>query len=88
MVDGQEGGQMTIDILIELDHYWQLVQQGPEGLVAQKIVFGLVVSGSLSCSDTLGNCMSQQLLCFNDIPKQVVHRFWDLESIGISKSDS
>ena len=70
---------MTIDILLGLDDYWQLVQlglvRGPEGLVAQKTVFGWVVSGSPLCSDTLGNCVSQQLLCLNDIPEEVVHWF-------------
>ena len=28
--------------------------------------------------------MSHQLLCFNEVPEAALHKFWDLESIGIS----
>ena len=28
--------------------------------------------------------MSHQLLCFNEVSEAALHKFWDLESIGIS----
>ena len=42
--------RITVDILLGLDQYWKFVtgnvQQGVDGLAAQKTIFGWVVSGS------------------------------------------
>ncbi len=87
LVESQKDGKpLTVDMLIGLDHYWQLVQpgivQGPEGLVAQKTVFGWMVSGTLG-TGVPGNPVSHQLLCLNNVSESTLSNFWDLETIGI-----
>ena len=83
-------GEVSVDVLVGLDYYWQLMGEGNRrfpnsNLVAQQTVFGWVVSGSLD-----GDChsvVSQQLLCLNDLSENTVRRFWDLESIGIGSQE-
>ena len=53
------------------------------GLVAQESVFGWVLSCSLVDDEGSQSVVSHQLLCFNEVPEAALHKFWDLESIGI-----
>ena len=84
--DCSDGGEVQVDVLIGLDAYWKFMKSGivrnTGGLVAQESVFGWVLSGSLV--DDGGSVVSHQLLCFNEVPEAALHKFWDLESIGIS----
>ena len=86
--------KISIDILIGLDSYWSFMKSGiirSDGLVAQETVFGWVVSGyqPTSVSNTVAHSMfSISLLCFDGLAEEKLHRFWDLESVGISDSNS
>ena len=81
-------GEVQVDVLIGLDSYWKFMKSGiirnTGGLVAQESVFGWVLSGSLVDDGGSPSVVSHQLLCFNEVPEAALHKFWDLESIGIS----
>ena len=83
-----DGGEVQVDVLIGLDSYWKCMKSGivrnTGGLVAQESVFGWVLSGSLVGDGGSPSVVSHQLLCFNEVHEAVLHKFWDLESIGIS----
>ena len=83
-----DGGEVQVDVLFGLDSYWTFVKSGivrnTGGLVAQESVFGWVLSGSLVDDGGSPSVVSHQLLCFNEVPEAALHKFWDLESIGIS----
>lgn len=85
-----EERELSIDILVGLDYYWQLVRQGivhvPNGPVAQDTAFGWVVSGSWDSNSSAVE--SHQLLSLEDIPERNLRSFWDLESIGINPLES
>ena len=78
--------RVTIDILVGVDQFWQLVSgetrhlQG--GAVAQKTVFGWVVSGQVSGS--AGSESGCQLLCLGDIHESALRQLWSLEGVGVS----
>lgn len=79
--------QITVDILVGMDAYWKLVIPNKTietgGLVTQESVFGWILSGSMNASGSHEG-VSTQLLCIdNNISDSVLHKFWDLESIGI-----
>ena len=82
-IDCSDGGEVQVDVLIGLDSYWKFMKSGI-GLVAQESVFGWVLSGSLVDDGESPSVVSHQLLCFNEVPEAALHKFWDLESIGIS----
>ena len=86
--DCSDGGEVQVDVLIGLDSYWTFMKSGivrnTGGLVAQESVFGWVLSGSLVDDGGSPSVVSHQLLCFNEVPEAALHKFWDLESIGIS----
>ena len=86
--DCSDGGEVQVDVLIGLDAYWKFMKSGivgnTGGLVAQESVFGWVLSGSLVDDGGSPSVVSHQLLCFNEVPEAALHKFWDLESIGIS----
>ena len=86
--DCSDGGEVQVDVLIGLDSYWKFMKSGivrnTGGLVAQESVFGWVLSGSLVDDGGSPSVVSHQLLCFNEVPEAALHKFWDLESIGIS----
>ena len=86
--DCSDGGEVQVDVLIGLDAYWKFMKSGivrnTGGLVAQESVFGWVLSGSLVDDGGSLSVVSHQLLCFNEVPEAALHKFWDLESIGIS----
>ena len=83
-----DGGEVQVDVLIGLDSYWKFMKSGivrnTGGLVAQESVFGWVLSGSLVDDGGSTSVVSHQLLCFSEVPEAALHKFWDLESIGIS----
>ena len=83
-----DGGEVQVDVLIGSDCYWKFMKSGivrnTGGLVAQESVFGWVLSGSLVDDGWSPSVVSHQLLCFNEVPEAALHKFWDLESIGIS----
>ena len=91
--DMPEGKLCDIDILIGLDVYWKLVlpevkrPTTGEGYVAQRTLFGWIISGAGPTPDRQAGTLSHQLLCLNDLPEAVVRSFWDLESIGITGSE-
>ena len=90
--DYMNNRQVTVDIIVGIDAYWnfvlpnQVLQTG--GLVAQESVFGWVLSGSWNaCGNQKG--VSTQLLCIgNNVSDSFLHKFWDLESIGISSVEA
>ncbi|KAJ8018051.1 hypothetical protein HOLleu_44175 [Holothuria leucospilota] len=85
--DYEDNRQVTIDILVGLDFYWSFVKQGmvrmSNGPVAQETHFGWVLSGSWLNKGGHQGYSASQLLCLNDIPEQALHKFWDLETVGI-----
>ncbi|XP_064650936.1 uncharacterized protein LOC135502211 [Lineus longissimus] len=89
-----EKKEVKIDSLIGLDHYWDVVNSDvrklSEGLVVQSTAFGWVISGSW-CDETVNvsspTCLlshQHSLVSLSDIPEYSLHRFWDLETIGVS----
>ena len=83
--------EMSIDILIGLDWYWQLVRPEFEcpqaGLVAQNTVFGWMLSGSVSQEEASVN-VSHQLLCMCDLTDSDVRKFWEIDVVADHKEDS
>ena len=85
-----QGQKVKVDVLIGLDAYWKLMTGEmkflSQDLVAQKSVFGWVLSGCVPVAKTDGFSqinVSHQLFCAG-IPEESLKTFWDLESIGIS----
>ena len=82
--------ELTVDILVGLDAYWKFMIPNTclqaEGLVAQETVFGWVLSGT--CSPVAkGNNVFSQMLCINSFNEDSLHKFWDLESVGICHTE-
>ena len=80
--------QLTIDILVGIDHYWNLVKQGElrldGGPVAQETALGWVISGQVSAPLAGG---ATSLLCLGDIHEQSLQRLWSLEGIGVREPE-
>lgn len=80
---------VEIDVLVGMDHYWQLVKGNVRripnsNLVAQETIFGWVLSGAF---DGVSNtALSRQFLCLQDLSENTVRRFWELDSIGVSSN--
>ena len=79
---------VTIDILIGQDLYWSFIlgdvfRSESSNLVAQKSVFGWILSGCTRGSNSDGI----SLLNVGIISEQVAKSFWDLESLGIQGND-
>ena len=57
------------------------------GLVAQLTSFGCMISGSWPSptENDRSQYVSQWNLCLQNIPKTLIRKFWDLESVGILK---
>ena len=85
-----DGGELTIDILIGLDNYWQLMGTGclrsDQGPVAQQTMFGWILSGLSGSSANDQNC-GPQLLVMSDVSEERLRQFWDLDAIGINPLD-
>ena len=80
---------MKVEILIGHDVYWKFMTPEmvclPEGLVAQRSMFGWVLPGPLPAnSPTVGvsNEVSHQLFCMN-VSESGLTILWNLESVGI-----
>ena len=87
--DGRE--QLTVDILIGLDYYWQVMGNGflrldGSGPVAQQTVFGWVLSGPSGGPADHQMVSGTQLLVMSDVSEARLRQFWDLDTIGISDS--
>lgn len=95
-------GQITPDVLVGLDHYWDLltgeVIRGEDGPVAVNTTLGWVLSGPISMWDNRlqsANLVSHVLRVDthgirNDTKRleDQLRAFWDLESLGISDTES
>jgi len=85
--------QLVIDLLIGLDHYWEIVTgkciRLSPGLVAQESRLGWIISGSFPSRDKQvsdpASCLS--LLCVNGPSDSLVRSMWDLDGIGISPKE-
>ena len=90
LLDVTAGQKVKVDILIGLDVYWKFMTPEmvclPDGLVAQRSLFGWVLSGPLPAITPAGgvsNEVSHQLFCMN-VPESSLTNFWNLESVGIN----
>ena len=85
-----KGGLIQVDILVGLDHYWDIVLNevvripGFTHLVAQNTLIGYILSGWINGP---GSITAHQLFVHNDISDSVVRKMWDLESIGIGADE-
>ena len=81
--------QLTVDLLVGLDQYWQVMKDGlirtSTGLVAQETVFGWTISGIVEGKTPSTSC---QLLLLSDMPDHVFRNMWDLEAVGVTEDDS
>nr|XP_027223346.1 uncharacterized protein LOC113815482 [Penaeus vannamei] len=90
--DYKNNSHLNIDILVGLDAYWgfmdpEIKPHQSNGLVAQKPVFGWVLSGSWKVP-TNKNYESTQMLCIGNVTDSDLREFWDLESVGISQKEA
>jgi len=90
--DYKNNSHLNIDILVGLDAYWgfmdpEIKPHQSNGLVAQKSVFGWVLSGSWKVP-TISNCESTQMLCIGNVTDSDLREFWDLESVGITQKEA
>nr|XP_027222490.1 uncharacterized protein LOC113814643 [Penaeus vannamei] len=88
----KNNSHLNIDILVGLDAYWgfmdpEIKPHQSNGLVAQKSVFGWVLSGSWKVP-TISNCESTQMLCIGNVTDSDLREFWDLESVGITQKEA
>ena len=83
---------MKVDILIGLDVYWKFMTPEmvclPDGLVAQRSLFGWVLSGPLPATTGtpaggVSNEVSHQLFWMN-VSESSLTNVWNLESVGIN----
>ena len=81
--------QLSVDILVGQDYYWDFVAGGSlrvEGvpLVAQETTLGFVLSGKCDSDQSPQDVC--QLLCINDMHPSSLSRLWSLEGVGIVDS--
>ena len=91
LADPPRGGKVSVDILIGLDFYWQVMRNGflrvdGPGPVAQQTVLGWVLSGPSGGPEGQALMCGTQLLVMTDVSEARLRRFWDLDSVGISDS--
>ena len=85
------GEEVNVDILFGLDWYWRVMSSEMvslmEGMMAQRSVFGWVISETLPPSARTGSfCMlSHQMFCAID---SIITSFWDLESVGVASDEA
>ncbi|XP_013390867.1 uncharacterized protein LOC106159196 [Lingula anatina] len=91
-VENSPGEKVSIDLLIGLDSYWRFFTgetvKLSQHLIAQKSIFGWIVSGVVPVSETSFVSHSHQLFCLSDFSEKAAHSFWDLESVGVAKDES
>ena len=82
---------VRVDILLGLDNYWRFVQPGikllQNGLVAQKTLFGWILSGCAPSPVDTHSSSSMQLLTLTDLSQDHLRRFWELDEIGVRERD-
>ncbi|XP_066958131.1 uncharacterized protein [Macrobrachium rosenbergii] len=81
----------NVDILVGLNAYWRFMVPNKtvqsKNLVAQESEFGWVLSGS--CNIPLDRVsVTSQLLCINNVSESDLHKFWDLEYVGIFSKEA
>ena len=92
-VDVPMGQDIKVDILVGLDSYWKLMTPEivvmSDGLVAQRSVFGWILSGPppVPTVATSQLSISHQLFCSN-ISESDLTNLWNLESGGIHDKDT
>ena len=78
LADRYECSPTVIDILVGMDHYWDIVRpayvHSPSGLVAQDTFFGWVISGAFQGVQPQ---IAHQLLCMEDIPNSFLGNIWE-----------
>jgi hypothetical protein len=78
-----------ISMLIGADHYWSImldgIRRGDGGPVAQESRCGWILSGPLG--HAVPNVTDQSLLIQADPIAEVLSRFWETESLGISSTE-
>ncbi|XP_014673356.1 PREDICTED: uncharacterized protein LOC106813672 [Priapulus caudatus] len=83
------GEEASVDILIGMDHYWDLVKDGmkrlPEGPVLLETLFGWVLSGRKAGGGVQLEPLS--LLCVGNDLEPALRNFWELESISIFEGE-
>ena len=85
--------QVNIDVLIGVDHFWQLmssnVRRISDSLSVQESAFGWILSGSWIKTGKSMGCghVNRQFLCMTDIPLDFQSRLWDLDMVGITESE-
>ncbi|XP_066958080.1 uncharacterized protein [Macrobrachium rosenbergii] len=89
--DYMNNRHVNVDIFLGLNPYWRFMVPNKtlqsKNLVAQESVFGWVLSGS--CNIPLDRVsVTSQLLCINNVSESDLHKFWDLESVGISSKEA
>ncbi|XP_066956312.1 uncharacterized protein [Macrobrachium rosenbergii] len=89
--DYMNNRHVNVDILVGLNAYWRFMVPNKtlqsKNLVAQESVFGWVLSGS--CNIPLDRVsVTSQLLFVNNVSESDLHKFWDLESVGISSKEA
>ena len=88
-----EGQKVKVDILVGLDVYWKLMTGEmkflSQSLVAQKSVFGWVLSGCVPVAKSMLSTVkiTHQLFC-TEVCEAGLKTFWDLESVGICEKQS
>ena len=92
LADPPSDRQLTVDILVGLDCYWDLMKQGEirlsGGPVAQETALGWVISGKVSApGGASGTGGATSLLCLGDIHEQSLRRLWSLEGIGVREPE-
>ena len=101
LADSCDGSDMTIDILIRSDHYWEIatseIVRGKKGPTAINTKLGWVLSGPTDMttqdSSSVNVVTSHTLRVDTHLPIEegldsTLRRFWDLESIGIRNDDT
>lgn len=90
--DYRQSQVLKIDILIGMDNYWKFVRhdvvQLPEnsGLVAQKTVFGWILSGSYGEGEA-DYAVSHQLFCVQQLSDSDLQQLWDIDLESDHKPD-
>ena len=87
----------NIDLLIGADTYWEFVtgetqQDKSCSLVAQKSIFGYLVSGPLMNNSSLKQVNPthvMKIVCNQDNPlNEKIDKFWDIDTIGIKENET
>ena len=87
------GEKVKVDILVGLDAYWKFMTNETkflsQSLVAQKSVFGWVLSGCVPVANSVLSSVriTHQLFC-TGVSEAGLKSFWDLESVGICEKQS